>query len=186
MHVRLSAIRGTPIVDDGSQSVVGYVHDILIHPDSARIEGFFVMGLLQDVPGELFLLSHDILSWGTTVHLRSSDRLCQPSDLIRLRPLLEDVRTVLGQPVRVRGSNRSLGVCRDVQFDTRHCRVEWIFPYRCFVLQQRPVAVTEIEEITPDAIWITDPLRCMKEEVVPSRVQQEAASLREQPLVVRS
>lgn len=165
MHVRLSSIIGTPIIDDQSQQLVGVLADPLIHPDTGKIEGFFVHALLPELPPEVFLQSIDIIAWGTHVHMNRVDRLCPPDELIRLKSLLMDPRPFLGQYVRLEGSERLLGVCSDIQFDTRHFTIEWIFPRKFFVYRQ-PVAVGDIHEVTKEAIWVRDPIRSIHEKVV--------------------
>ncbi len=104
----------------------------------------------------------DIVAWGAYIHIQSSERLSPPGELIRLTPFLEDPRTFLGQKICVEKSNRVLGVCTDIQFDTRHLAVEWIFPRKWFVTRQ-PIAASEIIEVTEEAIVVRDSLRAMRE-----------------------
>lgn len=163
MHLRSSQIRGLPVIDDGTQMVAGFLRSPFLDPDTGRILGFFVIPALLGT-GELFLQSSDIASWGTRVHIRSEDRLSPPDELIRLRSAFEDQRPVIGQPIRTKETNRLLGICSDVQFNTRHFVTEWIFP-RKFFLARQPLPMADIIEITPDAIWVRDPLRPTREEV---------------------
>lgn len=165
MHVRLSSVLGTPVVDDQTQQFLGLLHDPVIQADSGKIEGFFVHTALPEFPPIVFLQTSDIIAWGTNVHILSKDRLSPPEELVRLQSSLHDPRTFLGQRIRIEGSGRILGTCADVQFDTRHCLVEWIFPRRFFVYRQ-PVLATDISEVTPDAIWVRDPLQSVREKAV--------------------
>jgi len=156
-----------PVVNDETQETLGFLREPLIHPDTGRIEGFFVTPAfpLMDGGKELFLSAPDVLGWGTKVHVRSSDRLSPPGELIRLQALLSDQRRFLGQPVLIHGTKRRLGACSDVQFDTRHFTVEWLFPRRLFFLRQ-PIPASEIVEVTPRGIWVRDPLLPVREETV--------------------
>lgn len=171
MHVRFSQVRGTPVVDDSTQFMLGVLTDPLIHPDTGRIEGFFVAGSAE----ELFLSCHDIVAWGMQVHIKNADKLGPPSDFIRLQKLLEDPRTFLGQLIRTEETRRTLGVCTDVQFDTRHFIVEWLFPRRFFLIRQ-PIPASDVGEVTPEAIWVKDPLRPMKEKIAEKPVEQVGLS----------
>ena len=150
-------MRGMPVTDDATQSIAGVLHDILINPDTGRILGFFVIGntVMTD---RVFLSVSDILSIATRVHIRSSDALSPPEDLIRLKSALQDPRTFLGQRICAGESGRILGLCSDIQFDTRHFAVEWIFP-RGWMFMKQPIAASEILEVTEEAIWVEDPLR---------------------------
>jgi uncharacterized protein YrrD len=150
-----------PVVDDGTQEVVALLGDPVLDPDTGVIQGFFVTGTFPR--GMLFLQVVDIVGWGMQVHIRSADRLAPPEEIIRLRRLFEERRTILGQPIRTRQSNNVLGTCGDVQFNTHHFTLEWLFPRRFFLYRQ-PVPANEIVEVTDEAVWVNDPLR-------PSRVR---------------
>lgn len=154
-----------PVQDDETQEIIGFLTNPLINPDTGRILGFFVScGAVRG--GHSFLSTMDICTMGTAVHVRTIDKLSPPGELIRMRKHFDDPRTFLGQPVRVRGSRRTLGRCADIQFDTRHFAIEWLFP-RGFLFFAQPVAATDIEEVTADTIWIEDPLKPVKESSVP-------------------
>lgn len=147
------------MIDDGSQQVIGFLDAPLIDPDTGRILGFFVQSVLG---GDLFLQSVDIAAWGTRIHVKDEDRLSPPHELIRLKSVLEEPRTFLGQAIRTKDTNRTIGICADVQFNTRHFMVEWLFP-RKFFLAKQPLPVTEVLEVTPEGIWVKDPFRAAKE-----------------------
>jgi len=156
MHLRSSQVRGIHLVDDGTQQVVGFLDYPLIDPDTGRVLGFFVLSTFSG--GSVFLQSADIAAWGTRVHIRSEDCLSPPDELIRLKSALEDPRRVIGQVIRTKDSGRHLGICGDVQFNTRHFIVEWIFPRKFFIARQ-PLPMSDIIEVTPEAVWVKDPLR---------------------------
>ncbi len=157
MHVRYSIVRGMPVVDEQTQQQLGAIQGILLQPDTGAVVGFYVTGAMN---GEtLFLAAADILSWGTRVHVRDADRLAPPEDLVRIAPLLESPRTILGQPIVTQRHKRKLGTCADVQFDTRHFRLEWLFPRFLYFFERRPVPASDILEVTPAAIIVREPLR---------------------------
>jgi len=159
MHVRASMCRGMPVVDDCTQDVVATLEAPVIDSDTGSIQGFFVTGVFSHDP--LFLQIVDIVGWGMQVHIRSADRLAPPEEIVRLQRFFTDRRTILGQPIRTQGSNTYLGRCDDVQFNTHHFTLEWLFPRKFFVYRQ-PVPVNEIIEVTPDVVLVNDPLRPTK------------------------
>lgn len=163
MHLRSSQVRGIPVIDDGTQQTVGFLESPLIDPDTGRIIGFFVLPASMG-GGEVFLQSLDITAWGTRVHVRSGDCLSPPEELIRLQSALSDPRRMLGQTIRTKDTKRSIGICGDVQFNTRHFLAEWIFPRRFFISRQ-PLPISEVIEVTPEAIWVRDPVRPVRAEV---------------------
>ena len=158
MHVRFSIVRGTLVVDEQTQQTLGGISGVLLHPDTGNVVGFFVVGMGYLAGQELFLLAADILSWGTKVHIRSEDRLTPPQDLIRLVALLEHPRPILGQKIVTQRAKRTLGTCSDVQFDTKHFQLEWLFPRR-FFMEGRPIPASDIIEVTQKAIIVREPLK---------------------------
>lgn len=164
MQLRFSTARGTPILCDSTHALLGTIAGILIHPDTGVVEGFFVHASAGE--GNPFLASIDIVRWGQEVHVHDPDAVFPVQERIRLQPLVEDERPVLGQRIRTE-DGRALGRCRDVQFDTKSMRCQWLFPRR-FWRWQRPVPVADIVEIRRDAIIVCNPER-------PVAVQEEVA-----------
>lgn len=152
MHVRFSTAAGLPIVEEEREQIVAFISGILINPDTGSIEGFFA-----SIPGflhaqELFLPAFDIQHWGSRVRIRDEDVLAPLDELIRLQTLAEEQRTMLGQKI-VTEEGISLGTCRDVQFDTKTFRLEWLFPKKWF-RWQRPIPASSIILVRPDAIVV--------------------------------
>ncbi len=170
MHMRASQAQGTQVIDDSTQQTLGVITDPLIDPDTGRIIAFFVLPLMIG-EGELLLQTADITSWGTRIHVLSVDRLGPPEDYVRLQKRLQDQRTFLGQRIRTRPGDRSLGTLDDVQFNTRTFAIEWLFPRKFFFIRQ-PIPVTEILEVTAEAVWVRDPIRPVKEEVREEKRQE--------------
>ena len=155
MQVRFSICIGMEVIDDGAGTVLARVSGILIHPDSGKVEGFFVRPLGGlDTQGS-FVASIDILTLGTCITVRGDDALCDPADILRLAQLLGDPRTVLGQHMRTQ-SGAAIGRCADVQFDTKSMHLQWLFPKRWWRWGP-PVSVKEIIEVRPEAIILRDP-----------------------------
>lgn len=156
MHVRFTTVIGMPVTDDQSGEDIGFIVNILIHPDTATIEGFFV-GIPAFLSMQtLFLPSHDILHFGSRVRIRHPDVLAPIAELVRLQALIEDGRVVLGQKI-ITEAGQILGVCRDLQFDTRAFQVEWFFPKKWF-RWRRSVPRSAVLQVTPDAILVRDGL----------------------------
>ena len=161
MRARYTRSIGLPVQDEETGETLGDISGILIHPDTGAIEGFFVRvhGFLGRT--DLFLMHLDILHWGLRITVRSRDVLTSVDDLIRLRPILEGRRTVLGQTMVTEGG-QTLGRCADVQFSTKQFRLEWLFPKR-FFRWGVPVAASNIVEVRADAIVLKDAVLPLKE-----------------------
>lgn len=151
MHLRLSTAIGLPVVDQ-TEELLGNVAGILINPDTGAIEGIFVR-ISSFLSSEvLFAPVSDIQHWGRRIRVRDEDSLSPLDDLVRLQQMVDDGRPVLGQTIRAEEGG-VIGRCADVQFDTRFCRLEWLFPRRLF-FWKTPVPAASILQVRPDAIIV--------------------------------
>lgn len=152
MHLLRSQALGTEVMDEVEHQIQGRVHDLLPDPDRGTIVGFLIRTTF--FPGLLVLQTQDILSWGTRVHIRETEVMGPPEDIVRLQPFLQDHRRMVGQRIETK-SGLSLGTCNDLQFNTDHFDIEWIFP-RKFLRKGIPLPASDIVEVTPKAIIVKD------------------------------
>ncbi len=164
MQARFTRSIGLPVLTNETPVVLGHLRGILIHPDTGKIEGFFVAPPGMFSGSQQFLSTVDILHWGLRVTVRSADVLSPPEELVRLRELLEGHRPVLGQIMRTE-SGRVLGRCADIQFTTKDFRMQWLFPRR-FWRYGRAIPASQILEIRPEAIIVRDGILPAKDEAV--------------------
>ena len=157
MHLRFSTCIGTPVHVEGIEHAVGYLSGILIEPDTGKIEGFFVRSLGLIRHPDLFLSTLDITRWGTRIIIRDTDVLSPPEDRIRLQPLLDDPRTILGQQIRTE-SGTLLGRCADVQFNTEAMHVEWLFPKK-FFRYGIALSISQVLEVKSTVILVKDSIK---------------------------
>lgn len=141
-------------MEELTEEVVALLSGVLIHPDQGKIEGFFVRVPRFLHTQELFLPVNDIRHWGSRIRIREEDVLSPLEDFIRLQTLTEDGRTILGQKI-VTESGVNLGTCVDVQFDTKHFMLEWLFPRKIFRWRE-PVIASSIVRVKSDAIVVRD------------------------------
>jgi len=154
---------GAVVAEESTEETLGVLVDILIHPDTGTIEGFYVQVAGAFRTGLFFCRAIDITRFGTRIHIRSVDALCDPHEIVRLQNLLEDGRAILGQRVRTESGQR-IGRCRDAQFDTETMKMGWIFPKR-FFRWKRGIAASDILEVTKEAIIVRDAPGPVVEEV---------------------
>ncbi|MDD4318888.1 MAG: PRC-barrel domain-containing protein [Candidatus Peribacteraceae bacterium] len=172
MRIRFSTARDLPVVDEDLAVQHGSVADMLVHPDTGKVEGFFVR-----IPGffrseQLFLSSSDIMHWGLRVVIRGPEALGPVEDRVRLQSLLEDGRVLLGQPI-LTDTGRALGRCADLQFDTVHFMVEWLWPRKLWRWGD-PIPLSQVIEVRKDAILVRDPSVPVpeKEDVKPPLIER--------------
>ena len=152
MHLLRSHALGTEVIDELDHQIHGVIGDPLIDPDRGKIVAFFVK--TPSSPEPLLLQTQDILSWGKRVHIREPESMGPVDDMLRLQPFLQDDRPLISQRIRTK-SGVTLGKCRDIQFNTEHFEVEWLFP-RKFLKKALPLPASDILEITKEAIIVKD------------------------------
>ncbi|OGJ57303.1 hypothetical protein A3H22_00255 [Candidatus Peribacteria bacterium RIFCSPLOWO2_12_FULL_55_15] len=154
MHVRLSTCFGMALVVAETQERLGTLQSLLIHPDTGAIEGicFFVGGMMGRE--EHCVQTLDIVHWGLRIDVRSAEAAGPLEECVRFQDILREGRMVLGQRILTEGG-RSLGWCRDIQFDTERFQVEWLFPRQWF-RWGRPLPLAAILEVRPDAIVVLE------------------------------
>lgn len=166
MHVRFSTVEGLPVVEESGEEEIASLSGILIHPDNARIEGFYVRVPSFFRSEELFLSVIDIAHWGSRIRVRSADVLSPLDELVRLNALVEEGRPVLHQKI-VTENGATLGVCRDVQFDTISFYTEYLFPRR-LGRWRRAIPVTSIVIVKKEAVVVRDAVTIPEPATAPS------------------
>lgn len=152
MHILRSTALGTEIIDNMDHEILGYLRDILIDADRAKIVALIIR--TYGSPRPYGLLTQDVVSWGNRIHVRAPEVLGELTDFIRLNSYLEqNNRRVIGQRIDTQ-SGQNLGRCVDVQFRTDTFDLEWIFPRRYFFFGGLALPTSEILEITPLAIIV--------------------------------
>ncbi|OGJ60272.1 hypothetical protein A2635_00345 [Candidatus Peribacteria bacterium RIFCSPHIGHO2_01_FULL_51_9] len=162
MHVRFSTCKGTAVVEEGTEEGIGILSGILIHPDKATIEGFFVQPLGIGLGKEPFLLSSDIIHWGVSIRVRDRAVLGDIADIVRLQDILQQRRPILGQRIRTE-AGRMVGWCRDIQFNTERFMLEWLFPKKWFWWGVA-LPASDIFEVKEEAIIVRDSVAAVPEE----------------------
>lgn len=170
MHVRLSLVIGMPIHEEGAREAIAQLDQPIINVDTGKIEAFFVLISGGFLPTRRLVLPvSDIARFGARITVRSSGVLCEPTDVIRIASLLSHPRRLLLQRVQT-ASGTYLGRAADVQFETLHFTLQWIFPRRWFGWGV-PVSMSSIIEVTPLAVIVRDA-------VVPEKPTEAAPILR--------
>ena len=176
MHVRFSMCRGLAVLEEGTQDFCGWIHGILLNPETGRVEGFPVGGGGQ----EGFLSRSDIVRWGKAVWVRSVHVIGPLEEIVRLRIIAEDSRRILWQRIQTE-SGRYLGKCADVQFSTGSFDLELIFPRSFLLFWGTALHRQEIIEVTEKAIIVRDPIVPQKENVMSSKDSVRLEDLVEVP-----
>lgn len=142
----------------------------IINPDNLKIEGFYCnqysekkqcVLLYQDI--------RDVLPQGVVVN--DFDALSEPSELVRLKKILEMEFELIGKPVETISKDK-IGKVTDYAFETATMYIQKIYVSRSLLksLTNGSLSVdrNQIQEITPKRVIINDLLQ-------PTRVPASAA-----------
>ncbi len=144
----------------------------IINPDNLKIEGLYcteysnkssVVLLYQDI--------RDILPQGVVVN--DFDALSDPSELVRLKKVLDMDFELIGKPVETLSKDK-VGKVNDYAFETATMYIQKIYVSRSvlksFTTGSLSIDRTQIQEITPKRVVINDML-----ETVPAQGVAAAA-----------
>jgi len=130
----------------------------VINPDNLKIEGFYCKEYSSKEP--LILLYQDIrdiLPQGLIVN--DYDALSEPSELIRLRSVLDRDLNLIGMPVETVGKDK-VGKVSDYAFETSTMYIQKIYVSRSLLksLTSGSLSIdrTQIQEITKKKVIIND------------------------------
>jgi uncharacterized protein YrrD len=154
MHVRFTACIGFPVVDDTNDEEVAVLHSPLVHPDLGTVEGFFVAIPKFMHTDILFISVMDIVHWGASVRIRDRECIGPIEERVRLQAFLEEGRTMYGQRLLTEGG-LYLGICKDLQFNTKTFVLEWLFPRKWF-RWGLAVPVSAVVEVKREAVMLRD------------------------------
>lgn len=140
---------------------VAYITQPIIDPNNLKIEGFYCQDSVSK--DNLILLYQDIrelLPQGFVVD--DHDVLAQPSELVRLKDLLELNFQLPGMPVETQGKEK-IGKVSDFATEVETMFIQKLYVsrsvFKSFSTGQLSVDRSQIIEITPRRIVINDPLQ---------------------------
>lgn len=151
-------IIGTPVLRFEDGSPLASIKDVIIHPDTGKLEAFWVKTLHHSFLYGI-LQTQDIVEWKKKIYVRGNEAIGDPADIIKIAELLSQNRLIMGNRVRTdRGVD--LGRVFDLDFDTgqyflRHIHVQKSF-LGLFKYQPRILSYDLILEVLPDTILIKD------------------------------
>ncbi|MFH1012268.1 MAG: PRC-barrel domain-containing protein [Candidatus Peregrinibacteria bacterium] len=157
MIKRYRDIVGTPVLHFENGSLLGVIKDVIIHPDTGKLEGLWVKparhlfsyGVVQ---------SQDIVEWKKNCYLKNEGAIAEAGDLIKIAEILSDGRQILNNRVRTE-EGASLGKVVDVDFDTKQSYLRQLYVEKRFLFlgyDRRILSYDTIVKVLPEAIIVKD------------------------------
>lgn len=164
------SVRHLPLLTYSSGETVGFLHDLIIHPDTGKIEALWVLPTQLPIPYAIVDFA-DILEWKRNLYVRNEGVLAEPGEILRLNSILE--RGVKFLKNKVMSENGVfLGKVANLDFDTRQGVLKNIYVQKGFLgfsWGRRVFDWNGILEVTPDFIVV--------KEIEPGKVEETEESL---------
>jgi len=160
-----SQIIGNPVLREGDGETVALMQDAIIHPDTGKIEGFWVKPLTLPVKSAV-IPSESILEWKKNVYVKDEREIAEPEDIIKIAEILSRDTLFMGNQVK-NEEGLYLGRVFDLDFDTEKFYLRNLYTQKSFLLfkyDPRLFNYDAIIQTTPDYIVVQE-LESKKEKV---------------------
>lgn len=98
MILDYQSILNTPILNFSKRELLGAIHDVIIHPDTGKIEAFWVKSVSTESKYAI-LQSQDILRWTNAVYIEDASVIAEPDEIIRITEILNKKSPIVGNRV---------------------------------------------------------------------------------------
>lgn len=150
-------IIGTPVLGFADGQPLGIVEDVIIHPDTGKVEALWVKPLTLPY-AHAVLPVEAILSWKKNLYVSGDGALSEPDEVIRIAETLSRKEKFVGNRVRSE-SGKGFGRVYDLDFDTRSMMLRYLFVDKSFLgfkFQRRFFHFDNIVQVLPDVILVKD------------------------------
>ena len=152
------SIIGTRIVRQQDRFLVGLIKDIIINPDTGKVEGFWLKSITNPL-GDKVLQTQDILEWKNNIYIHDEHIISDPNDLLRIVDVLERETFVVENHV-IGESDISYGSVYDLDFETDIYQINNIYCHKTifglFSHARSVFSYKNIVEILPEKILVKD------------------------------
>ncbi len=153
-----SEIIGTPVLGQSDGQPLALISDIIIHPDTGKIEAFWVKPLTIPIANAV-IKSDAILEWKKSVYIKDDREIAEDSDIIRISEILARNTVFIGNQAQ-NESGESLGYVHDLDFDTEKLYLNNIYIQQSFLFffkyNQRTFFFDNILKVLPEYILVKD------------------------------
>ncbi len=160
--------------DDGS--VLALLQDIIIHPDTGRIEGFWVKPLTVPLANGV-IHSDSILEWKKNIYIKGDNEISEADEIIKIAEILERKCLFMGAMIK-NEEGEVLGRVEDLDFDTKKLRLNNLYTQKNFIgfrFNKRAFSYKSVVEVLPEHIVVKD--------VEEKKIEEGIALPKDQPLM---
>lgn len=168
-------IIGMPILSHGEGDHLAILGQPIIHPDTGKIEAFWVKPLTLPFRQGV-LLADDILEWKKYIYIKNDRAIAEPDEVIRISEILDRGSLFLDNRV-VGESGRGYGKVFDLDFDDRIMYLRYLFVRKSFLFMHGPVRIFSYEnvlEVQPSQILVKEEVEKGSEKIALADRRQPA------------
>lgn len=150
-------IIGAPVVDHEDGALLALVQDIIVHPDTGKIEAFWVKPLTLPIKNAV-IQSNSILEWKKNIYIDGENEITDPEDIIKISEILSRNTYFIGNQVRNEAED-DLGRVYDLDFDTDKLFLRQLYAQKSFLMfkyGERVFAYDKVIKVLPEYILVKD------------------------------
>ena len=153
-----STIIGTPVLNFDDGSLLAVLQDVVVDPETGKIEAFWVKPLALSI-SDAIIQSSDIAEWKKNIYVKNESVISDPAEIIKITEILTKKTYVIGNRVRNQ-KGKNYGRVYDLDFNTDTFYVRQIYVQKSifgiFKYLNRIFSFDSIIEVTEKAIIIDD------------------------------
>jgi sporulation protein YlmC with PRC-barrel domain len=173
MEKLFSNIIGTPVLDDDIGRPLTTVKDLVIDPESGK-----VVGVLVDIHKNLIIAPVDILSWGDTLKIHTSDSIAPGDEILRVAEVQKRNIHIFHSRVETK-KKEYIGDVFDFSVNVETLVLQKIYTAKSilglFRYDSRIIPAKNIEKILPNKIIVTENTRVVYEKAKASASFEDLA-----------
>jgi len=150
-------IIGTPILKNQDGELLGIIYDVIIDPETGKIEAFWIKCSTLPI-GNGILQNSSILDWKYKIYIKGEQEISLPDEIIKITEILSKKILFIGNTVRNESGDR-LGKIYDLEFDTTNYLIKNLYSSKIFLgfkFNKRIFSFENIIEALPDHILVKD------------------------------
>ncbi len=152
-----SKIIGTHVLSYVEGDALATVEDLIVHPDTGKVEGFWVKPLTLPLKHAV-LPWEGVVAWKRHLYVKDDQAIAEPEEIIRIADILTRKTYYIGNKVKTESGKR-LGKVFDLDFDEHKMFLRYLFVRKSFpFLRSAPqfVHFDSIVQVLPEVIIVKD------------------------------
>ena len=172
------SIIGIPILNFNDGNPLAILKDVIIDPDTGKIEAFWVKPLTIFASNAV-IQSQDIVEWKKNIYIKNDSVITDPADIIKISDILSKATYIIEN--RVQNEEGELyGKVYNIDFDTKTYYLKQIYVQQSILglinFSKRIFPFDSIIEVLPEVIIVSDKAT-KKEKVIESNLIKDAPAI---------